>query len=201
MPTDADHEVERALAECERSVSDFRILWIVLILALLVLLAMISAATIYLKNNWVPFDQGIVSVDPLDYPAASAEIRVYFPSEARFLPTAIPSTATAIVFDCSTIGAMQASPRLNLDFDLPPTAAQAELARLRSLQPTDVTHTGYIFSSQSAQYAFAEDLIVLGFLTKFVPNYRAGLSSAPERIAFVTYDPSTGHFHYEFNSD
>lgn len=142
---------------------------------------------------------GIWSENIIDYPEISTDIRTWYPSQARFLPIDIPSNATSIEFSGTNMAALQASPFLYLEFDLNEEDAQIELTRLQSLHPTDVIVTGYLFSLKN--YDFADDILVLGFLTEFVPDYQAKIMHASDLVAFVTYDSATGHFSYEFDSD
>ncbi len=133
---------------------------------------------------------GFWSDNIIDYPEISTDIRTWYPSQARFLPLDIPNNATNIDFSGTNMAALQASPFLSLGFDLNEQDAQAEIARLQALNPTDIITTGYMFSL-SEDYEFADDILVFGFLTE----------SQSDFVALVTYDSITGHFYYEFNSD
>ncbi|MBO6741179.1 MAG: hypothetical protein JJ916_15100 [Phycisphaerales bacterium] len=198
MELDRAPDLEEALSECKRLTDGFRSLWRVLILSML---ALLLVGGIYVTRSWVPFDQGTVSTNPTDYPIASKEIRNYFPDEARFLPMSIPSTATNIQFECNTMGAMQASPWLKIQFVLQGDQAAQELHRLESLNPTDTLKLGNFFSDPLDDLQDREGLLVYGFLASFKPDYRNGQAAAPDRIAYVTYDANSGEFYYEFNSD
>lgn len=148
-----------------------------------------------------PFAHGIQSANPNDYPAAKDEIQGYFSLDARHLPVTIPNSATSIDFMCSTAAGGQASPWLKLRFKLPPEDAQHEIARLQSLNPTGILKQGLFFNDPLDQLQPSDKLIVLGFLSPFKPDYRNGPAAPPDRLAYVTYDQSTGEFYYEFNSD
>lgn len=198
MDDDTDTQVEDALQECDEAVVNNRRLFIAAIV--IVCVSVLAISVRYFQQSWVPFDQGIASTNIVDYPQAVAEIQQYYPQPARFLPSTVPQGAMNIVFDTSTLGALQASPWLFLEFDLNEEDAQVEIARLKSFAPTDVVMTGFM-PDPIEKYNPSQEAMVFGFLELFIPDYPNKIVSPSDLVACVIYEPKTRRFIYEFNSD